>query len=97
MVSTLGKKESIPKVSIRQLKAARALLLWSQEDLSEHADVSVPTIKRLESKDGPLGGYQDTREKLISALQRGGVEFLDENGGGAGVRLRRQTAKRPPG
>lgn len=84
---------SILKVSIRQVKAARALLDWSQEDLASAAGVSVPTVKRLEAAEGPLGGRQETTQKLQTALERGGVEFIDENGSGPGVRLR----KRPLG
>jgi transcriptional regulator with XRE-family HTH domain len=82
-------KKSIPKVSIRQIKAARALLGWSQEDLARAADVSVPTIKRLEASEGLLGGRSETGEKIQKALQAAGVEFIDENGGGPGVRLRK--------
>jgi len=84
------------KVSIRQIKAARALLAWSQEQLAEAADVSIPTIKRLEANDGPLGGRSGTGAKIQTALERAGVEFIDENGGGAGVRLKKphQAAKR---
>ncbi|WP_166814969.1 helix-turn-helix domain-containing protein [Bradyrhizobium sp. 1(2017)] len=78
---------SILKVSIRQIKAARALLGWSQEDLSKAAGVSSPTIKRLEALDGPLRGRAETGEKIVKALSSAGVEFLHENGGGAGVRL----------
>ena len=86
--------KSILKVSIRQIKAARALLAWSQEQLAEAADVSIPTIKRLEANDGPLGGRSGTGGKIQTALERAGVEFIDENGGGPGVRLRkRQGAK----
>ena len=81
---------SILKVSIRQVKAARALLAWSQEDLARAASLSVPTIKRLEAQDGPLGGRSETESKICSALSRAGVEFIDENGGGPGVRLRRR-------
>jgi predicted transcriptional regulator len=80
---------SIPKVSIRQLKAARALLGWSQEVLAEMATVSVPTIKRLEAAEGELGGRAETNKRLIRALQEGGVEFIHENGVGVGVRLKR--------
>ena len=79
---------SIPKVSIRQVKAARALLAWSQEQLSEAAKVSLPTIKRLEAIDGPLGGRSQTTCRIKQALEKAGVEFIDENGGGPGVRLR---------
>lgn len=81
---------SIPKVSIRQVKAARALLGWSQPDLASAASVSVPTVKRLEATEGPLGGRADTTQKLRAAMERAGVEFIDENGGGPGVRLRKR-------
>ncbi len=84
--------KSILKVSIRQIKAARALLGWSQGDLAAAADVSIPTVKRLEAQDGLLGGRDETGMKMRSALESAGVEFIDENGGGPGVRLR----KRPP-
>jgi predicted transcriptional regulator len=82
---------SILKVSIRQVKAARAMLGWSQEDLAGASDVSIPTIKRLEAQDGPLGGRSETALRIRSALESAGVEFIAENGGGPGVRLRRRT------
>jgi transcriptional regulator with XRE-family HTH domain len=85
---------SILKVSIRQLKAARSLIGWSQEELASAAKVSLPTIKRLEAANGLLGGRETTAEKIRIALERAGVEFIQENGGGAGVRLRkRQRSK----
>jgi transcriptional regulator with XRE-family HTH domain len=83
---------SIPKVSVRQVKAARALLAWSQEELAAAASLSIPTIKRLEATDGLLGGRRDTIAKIRTALIVAGVEFIDEDGGGPGVRLRK-TAK----
>ncbi len=52
--------------------------------------VSLPTVKRLESTDGPIGGRPDTIEKLVSALEAAGVIFVAENGEGAGVRLRKK-------
>jgi transcriptional regulator with XRE-family HTH domain len=79
---------SISKISIRQLKAARSLLGWSQDDLAEQSGVSKPTIGRLESQDGDtLGGRQETGASLVAALEKAGIEFIQENGGGAGVRL----------
>jgi predicted transcriptional regulator len=75
------------KVSIRQIKAARALLAWSQNDVAAKSGVSVPTIKRLEAQDGPLGGRADTGEKIVAALESAGVEFT--NGDQPGVRLRK--------
>jgi transcriptional regulator with XRE-family HTH domain len=85
--------KSIPKVSVRQIKAARALLAWSQGQLAAAANVSIPTIKRLEANDGLLGGRADTGAKIEEALRKAGVEFIDENGGGLGVRLRKMTPR----
>jgi transcriptional regulator with XRE-family HTH domain len=87
--------KSILKVSIRQIKAARALLDWSQEELAGAANVSIPTIKRLEADEGTLGGRSETGDKIQQALQAAGVEFIDENGGGAGVRLRKPSQGKP--
>ena len=81
---------SILKVSIRQIKAARALLGWSQEQLALEANISLPTIKRLEAAEGWLAGRQTTANKIRTALEKGGAEFIDENGGGPGVRLRKR-------
>jgi transcriptional regulator with XRE-family HTH domain len=81
--------KSILKVSIRQIKAARALLDWSQERLASAANISIPTIKRLEANDGPLGGRSQTIENIVNSLRVAGVEFIDENGGGPGVRLKK--------
>ena len=81
-------------VSIRQIKAARALLGWSQADLARHSSISEPTIARLETADGQLGGRVNTAARIVEALEKAGIEFIDENGGGPGVRLRkRQRAK----
>ncbi|RTM12094.1 MAG: transcriptional regulator [Bradyrhizobiaceae bacterium] len=82
---------SIPKVSIRQVKAARSLLGWSQDDLAAAAKVSIPTIKRLEASDGPLGGRAETTTKILTALTAAGILFIEENGGGVGVRLRKPS------
>ncbi|WP_414898822.1 helix-turn-helix domain-containing protein [Rhodovulum sp. YEN HP10] len=80
---------SIPKVSIEQVKAARALLRWSQNDLAQASGISVPTIKRLEAAVGEIGGRAETAYAICTALETAGVEFIAENGGGAGVRLKK--------
>ena len=85
---------SIPKVSIRQLKAARALIGWSQEELASAAGVSIPTIKRLEAREGELAGRQSTADKIHYALEAAGIEFIDENGGGPGVRLQKRRRRK---
>jgi transcriptional regulator with XRE-family HTH domain len=82
-------------VTTRQVKAARALLGWSQADLADHSGISEPTVARLESMDGELGGREETAEKIRHAIVTAGVEFIDENGGGAGVRLRKRQRKKP--
>ncbi len=87
---------SILKISIRQIKAARSLLGWSQDDLADQSGVSKPTIGRLESQDGGVGGRLETGEALVTALQKAGIEFIAENGGGAGVRMKKR-GKRQPG
>lgn len=80
---------SILLVSIRQIKAARALAGMSQADLAAASKVSLPTIKRLESQDGEMGGRPATVAAIREALESAGVEFIAENGGGPGVRLRK--------
>ena len=87
---------SISKISIRQIKAARSLLGWSQDNLAEKSGVSKPTIGRLEAidSDDPVGGRAETGEALVSALEKAGVEFIAENGGGAGVRLAKRAKRK---
>ena len=72
-----------------QLRAARAILRIEQKDLAIAADVSVETIKRLEKMRGKVSGNIGTIDAIKSALEAAGVEFIPENGGGAGVRLRK--------
>lgn len=80
-----------------QLKAARALLGIDQKQMAELAEVSLPTVQRMEASDGVVRGTVDTLTKVIEALARAGVDLIGENavsdGGGRGVRLR-QAAPR---
>jgi transcriptional regulator with XRE-family HTH domain len=80
-------------VTTRQIKAARALLGWSQADLAEKSGISEPTVARLESVDGELGGREHTAEKIREAIEAAGVMFIDEDGGGHGVRLRKRLRR----
>jgi transcriptional regulator with XRE-family HTH domain len=86
----LQETQKILKVSIRQVKAARALLGWSQEKLAESAGISLPTVKRLEAHGGDLGGRADTGQKIRLAIEAAGIEFIDEKAGGVGVRFRKR-------
>jgi predicted transcriptional regulator len=81
-------------ITTGQVKAARALLSWSQGDLARHSGVSEPTIARLEALTGELGGRAGTTRRIRTALEAAGVEFIDENGGGAGVRLRKRQQRK---
>ncbi|MFD1623902.1 helix-turn-helix domain-containing protein [Azospirillum griseum] len=74
-----------------QVRAARMLVRWEQRDLAEQSKVSLPTIKRLESKPGTISAYETTLAAIRAALEAAGVEFIPENGGGAGVRLRKEA------
>jgi transcriptional regulator with XRE-family HTH domain len=80
-------------ITAAQLKAARALLGIDQRALAEAADLSLPTIQRMESSEGAIRGNIDSLVKLITALEAAGVKLIDEGavseGGGRGVRLRR--------
>lgn len=77
-------------VSNLQIRAARALLGWSQSRLAELSGVSLITIKRLESSEGaPLSARHATVMSVVDALERVGIDFLPQAGGYShGVRLR---------
>lgn len=70
-----------------QVRAARALIGWTRERLSETSGVPVRTIARLE--DGDTKPRSSTSSCIRTALEAAGVEFIPENGGGPGVRLRK--------
>lgn len=71
-----------------QVRAARALLGWSQQRLAEAADVSLPTIKRVELRANELAGRVRTVEKIRAAVEAAGVVLIDDDQhGGHGVRL----------
>jgi hypothetical protein len=62
--------------------------------LAEKSGVSEPTIARLETIEGELGGRELTAGKIHKAIVAAGIEFIDENGGGPGVRLKKAAKKR---
>ena len=78
-----------------QLRAARALLGIDQKALAALADVSLPTIQRMEASDGVVRGTVDTLTKVIEALNRAGVDLIGDQArsesGGRGVRLRQPS------
>ena len=80
-----------------QLRAARALLGIDQKTLAALAEVSLPTIQRMEASDGVVRGTVETLTKVIEALNRAGVDLIGDNArsesGGRGVRLREPPTK----
>jgi|ERR1700720_287477 hypothetical protein len=96
LFNTSGLIVSKPKIVLTSelVRAARALLRWEQRDLEAASSVSLPTIKRLESKPGVMAAHMTTLVALKKALEAAGVEFIDENGGGPGVRLRKRHQKK---
>jgi hypothetical protein len=80
-------------ITVEQLRSARGLLGWSPTGLASKAGLSLPTVKGAEAGFGPRVSAE-ARAKLQKALEAAGIEFIDENGGGPGVRLRKPHEKR---
>jgi transcriptional regulator with XRE-family HTH domain len=79
-----------------QMRAARALLRWSAEDLAQQSRLSVATIRRAELAENETSMTAANDFAVRRVLEAAGVEFIDENGGGPGVRLRRSARSRAP-
>ena len=73
-------------ITPEQCRAARALLDWSQSALAEATGSGQSTVAKFER--GIREPHASTLKKLRATLEAAGVEFIDENGGGPGVRLR---------
>ncbi|WP_439575271.1 helix-turn-helix domain-containing protein [Phreatobacter sp.] len=74
-------------VTSAQFRAARGLLNWTVRDLAERAGVHRNTVTRLETE--VSSGQGHAAATVIAALEAAGVIFVDENGEGPGVRLRK--------
>ena len=71
-----------------QVRAARALLGWTQAELVERTKLSLTTIRRMEDQEvGPGRSSADNVATVQAVLEADGVAFISENGGGAGVRM----------
>lgn len=71
-----------------QIRAARALVRWTVEELAKAAKVGVMTVRRAESVDGQTSMLTNNATAIRSAFEAAGVVFIEENGGGPGVRLK---------
>jgi len=82
-------------ITAAQCRAARGLLAWSQQELAGRAGVGTVTVHQLEA--GTSEPRRATLEVIKRAFEEAGIEFIDENGGGPGVRLaksRRDKARK---
>ena len=70
-----------------QSRAARGLLDWSQQELADRSNLSQSPIRDFEK--GRRVPSVNNLAAICGALEAAGVEFIPENGGGAGVRLRK--------
>jgi hypothetical protein len=77
-----------------QIRAARALLRWSALDLAREAALGLATIRRAELAERTTSMTAANDLAVRRALEAAGVEFIDENGGGPGVRLRKTHQRR---
>jgi hypothetical protein len=81
------------KISSAQMRAARALLRWTALDLAHASKVGVATIRRAEVVDGEIPVTLANEAAIRRAFIEAGIEILDDNGGGEGVRFRNPGGK----
>ena len=82
-----SEKVTFRAITAAQSRAARALLDWTRDQLSDRSGVAKRTIVRFEASEGETRGA--TIKAIQAALETAGVEFIPENGGLPGVRLKR--------
>jgi len=77
-----------------QIRAARALLGWRQEDLSRASGVGTATIHRIEKSNRPITGYVSTIMRIQAAFENAGVVFIEaDETAGIGLRLTKKRKR----
>ena len=79
-------------VTSAQLRMARAALNWTVRDLADATGLHRNTINNIEV--GRYAGDPKSLETIENVLRKAGVQFIDENGGGPGVRMRKRQPKK---
>jgi hypothetical protein len=79
------------RLTSAQIRSGRALIRWSAEDLARASAVGLTTIRRAELTESETSMTVANDLAVRHALEAAGVEFIDENGGGPGVRLRKPS------
>jgi transcriptional regulator with XRE-family HTH domain len=82
-----------PPLTSAQIRAARALIRWTAEELARHSVVSVTTVRRAELTPSKTALTRANDQAIRRALEQAGVEFIDAESGGPGVRLRTPLAE----
>ena len=90
---TKAQKPQKPLISA-QIRAARALIRWRAHDLARESAVGIATIRRAELTDEETSMTAANNLAVRRALEAAGVEFIEENGGGPGVRLRKRQQRK---
>jgi predicted transcriptional regulator len=75
-------------ISGRHLRAARGLLGWTQKDLAKRGKVALGTLRKMEDSDGRVEARTETLIRVMTALEKAGVEFLNDDQ--PGVRMRKK-------
>ena len=86
---------AVKGLSSSQIRAARALLRWSAEDLARESALGLNTIKRAELAEDKTSLTVANDLAVRRTLEAAGVEFIDEDGGGPGVRLKKRVRPKP--
>jgi DNA-binding transcriptional regulator YiaG len=89
---SLMSTKNVDRITPGQCKAARALLELNQSELAAAATLGLSTVVDFEKKRRQVSGA--AVQAIRDALAARGVEFIDENGGGPGVRLRKRQRKK---
>lgn len=82
------------RISSAQMRAARAMLRWSALDLARASKVGVATIRRVEVIEGEIPVTAVNEAAIRQAFESAGIEFMEENGTGEGVRFRKPGRNR---
>jgi transcriptional regulator with XRE-family HTH domain len=86
----------IKSLTSSQIRAGRALLRWSADDLARESALGVNTIRRAELAEDETSLTVANDLAVRRALEAAGVEFIDGDGGGPGVRLRQRRRPKTP-
>jgi hypothetical protein len=89
---SLDVSQPLPRLSDQRLNL---LPLFDAEDLARESSLSVATVRRrAELTESETSMTTANDSAIRRALEAAGVEFIDENGGGPGVRLRKSVGRK---